>query len=270
MNHRDTKSASTKPMDAPTALEEVLLRGLPQVQSIARGIHHRLPSHVPLDDLIQAGILGLIDAFYKFDLAKHVMLKSYARFRIRGAILDSLREMDWGPRRLRRQARQVERARHTLHARLGRIPGEEDLADEMNMSLQAFQRLKSALHGLSISNLESELADARTDREVNKSLSAAIEMDPFSICFLGEMKLLIERAQEKFNDNERRTLNLHYFKEYTLREVGMALGVGESRASQIHSKALNHLRESLGKILRSRKRDATETNDVYADPNKPD
>src|SRR5260221_2386485 len=111
MNHEDSKSGSIKPIGTSTELEQVLLDQLPQVRSIARGIHNRLPQQVPIEDLIQAGILGLIDAFHKFDPTNHVQLICYARFRIRGAILDSLREMDWGPRNLRQQARRIEEAR---------------------------------------------------------------------------------------------------------------------------------------------------------------
>ena len=262
MNNENTKFAAIEPESPPNGLEQVLLDGLPQVRSIARGIHYHLPSQVPLDDLIQAGILGLMDAFHKFNPAKHVQLKSYAKFRIRGAILDSLREMDWGPRCLRWQARRIEKARHMLHVRLGRVPGEEDIAGEMNMSLETFQRLEGELHGLGLCSLDSESLETQTGKKLDKYLPATTEMDPFSICFRSEMKFLIQTALDDFNKSECQVLTLYYLKELTMKEVGRSLGVGESRVSQIHSEALIRLREKLGKMLRIRKQSAAETHGV--------
>lgn len=118
--------------------ERLLLEHLPQVKYIARRIHGRLPAQVPLDDLIHAGVVGLIDAVEKFDPGKNVQLKSYAKFRIRGAILDSLREMDWSPRHLRRQARRIEEAHRDLKLRLGRAATEQELARELGMILNDF------------------------------------------------------------------------------------------------------------------------------------
>ncbi len=262
MKHKGTKVAVIEPAGAPTGLEQVFLEGLPQVRFIARGIHHRLPSHVPLDDLIQAGTLGLIDAVNKFNPTKHVPLKSYAKFRIRGAILDSLREMDWGSRHLRGQGRRVEAARQALHLRLGRVPDEEELAGEMHMTVEKFQRLDGVLHGLGLSTLDSESLDTQSGEMVDKYLPTTPEMDPFSICFRGEMKSHIERAQDGLNESERLVLSLYYIKEFTMKEVGRALGVGESRVSQIHSKAILYLRETLGKILRTRKQNGIEKDGV--------
>src|SRR5882724_13567028 len=115
--------------------ERLLMDQLPQVRYLARRIHERLPRHVPFEDLIHAGVVGLIDAFNKFDHSKKVQFGSYAKFRIRGAILDSLREMDWGPRDLRRQSRVIEDAHHKLRLELGRQPSETELARELGMPL---------------------------------------------------------------------------------------------------------------------------------------
>src|SRR5215475_12894805 len=120
----DLQSAATDTAERNRLLEE----NLPEVRYIARRIHDRLPSHVSFEDLVHAGILGLIDAVDKFDPSKNVQLKSYARFRIRGAILDSLRQLDWSPRHLRRQARRIEEANRQLSAELGHSPSETELA----------------------------------------------------------------------------------------------------------------------------------------------
>src|SRR6202035_5827274 len=121
--------------------ERLLTDQLPQVRYIARRIHERLPPHVQLEDLVHAGVVGLIDALQKYDASKHVQFGSYAKFRIRGAILDSLREMDWSPRDLRRKARRIEEAHNTLRSRLGRNPSEPELAAELGIDLRGLQLL---------------------------------------------------------------------------------------------------------------------------------
>src|SRR6185369_12390908 len=128
--------------------ESLLLEQLPQVRYIARRIHERLPQHVPLEDLVHSGVLGLIDALNKFDACKHVQFASYAKHRIRGAILDSLRELDWGPRELRRKARMVEQAHAKLGTELGRAPNEQEIARELGMELSELQHLLGEIDSL--------------------------------------------------------------------------------------------------------------------------
>jgi RNA polymerase sigma factor for flagellar operon FliA len=130
--------------------ERVLLEHLPIVRFLARRIHERLPQHVDIEDLVSAGVVGLMDAFSKFDPAKKVQFRSYAQFRIRGAILDSLRTLDWSPRELRRKGRAVEEAIRVLTARLGRPPGEAEVAQEMGLGLEEYQQLLGDLKGLEI------------------------------------------------------------------------------------------------------------------------
>src|SRR6478736_2856863 len=130
--------------------ERLLVEQLPQVRYIARRIHDRLPRHVPLEDLVHAGVLGLIDALQKFDHSKHVQFGSYAKFRIRGAILDSLREMDWSPRDLRRQSRRLEEAHDKLRLELGRHPNEPELAKELGIGLPDLQKLLGDISSLEI------------------------------------------------------------------------------------------------------------------------
>jgi len=127
--------------------DRLLLEHLPTVRYIARRIHERLPQHVELDDLISAGVVGLIDAFAKFDHGKKVQFKSYAQFRIRGAILDSLRTLDWSPRELRRKGRAVEEAIRAVTQRLGRAPVEQEIAGEMELSLEEYQNCWVILRG---------------------------------------------------------------------------------------------------------------------------
>jgi len=139
--------------------EKLLLDHLPHVQYVARRIHTRLPPQVLLEDLVHAGILGLMDAVRKYDPSKNVQLKHYAEFRIRGAILDSLRLVDWSPRALRRQARRLEQAISCCKARLGRDPSEVEIAAELEVSLDSLQHLRGDLRGLDIESLQSSAED---------------------------------------------------------------------------------------------------------------
>jgi RNA polymerase sigma factor for flagellar operon FliA len=239
--------------------EQLLLEHLPQVKYIARRIHDRLPAQVPLDDLIHAGVVGLIDAVEKFDPNKNVQLKSYAKFRIRGAILDSLREMDWSPRHLRRQARRVEDAHRDLKLRLGRVATEPELARELEMSLVDFQHLLGELRGLDLGSLQAESLDPQSDEDLVSFHPCGTERDPFFLCLQGELQSHITAALEDLDQKERQVVNLYYLEELTMKEVGAVLGVGESRISQIHSAAMIRLRARLEGILESQQNVAFET-----------
>src|ERR1700683_4100459 len=144
------------PMLAERERERMMLEQMPTVRWIARRIHERLPQHVDLEDLVSAGTVGLLDALSKFDAGKKVQFRSYAQFRIRGAILDSLRTLDWSPRELRRKGRAVEEAIRVLTARLGHAPGEAEVAEEMAIGLDEYQQLLGELKGLEIGTLHVE------------------------------------------------------------------------------------------------------------------
>jgi len=236
----------------PQERERLLLEHLPQVRYLARRIHDRLPAQVPLEDLIHAGVVGLIDAVDKFDQSKNVPLKSYAKFRIRGAIVDSLRELDWSPRRLRREARRVEEAHRVLKLRLGRVPGEPELAAELGMTLAQFQHLLGELRGLDLGSLQPESTDAKSEKEAIDYRASAAGKNPFTQCLQAEMKTLIAGALEELNEKEKQVVTLYYLEELTMKEVGAIVGVKESRVSQIHSVALIRLRARLEELMASR------------------
>jgi RNA polymerase sigma factor (sigma-70 family) len=146
--------------------ERVLLEHLPIVRFLARRIHERLPQHVDIEDLVSAGVVGLMDAFSKFDPAKKVQFRSYAQFRIRGAILDSLRTLDWSPRELRRKGRAVEEAIRVLTARMGHAPDEAEVAAEMALALEEYQQLLGDLKGLEIGTLHMERNEDSGEEEL--------------------------------------------------------------------------------------------------------
>lgn len=228
--------------------ERLLEEQLPQVRYIARRIHERLPRHVPFEDLVHAGVLGLIDALHKYDQGKHVQFGSYAKFRIRGAILDSLREMDWGPRDLRRKARRIEEAHAKLRAQLGRNPSEPELAQELGMDLRDLQTLLGEIDGLEVGSLRVESPRDGKEEDLCEYLPDDPEDTPLFQCMRSEMKEILARAIAELPEKERQVLALYYFEELTMKEVGAVLGVGESRVSQIHSIAVVRLRARMNEL----------------------
>ena len=224
--------------------DRLLLEHLPTVRYLARRIHERLPQHVDLDDLVSAGVVGLIDAFSKFDHSKKVQFKSYAQFRVRGAILDSLRTLDWSPRELRRKGRAVEEAIRTTTQRLSRAPNDLEIALEMKLSLTEYQGLLGELKGLEIGSLHVERQEDSGDEELSY-VPGPVEDDPLFRCLKGEMKQRLTDAIEELPEKERLVLTLYYYEELTMKEIGLTLGVVESRVSQIHSSAVVRLRSAL-------------------------
>jgi RNA polymerase sigma factor for flagellar operon FliA len=225
--------------------ERILMEQLPQVRYIARRIHERLPRHVPFEDLVHAGVVGLIDALNKFDMAKQVQFSSYAKFRIRGAILDSLRELDWSPRELRRKGRLVDSTYCQLSGKLGRAPTENEIAHEMGIDLKEMQSLLAELDGLELGSLRIESSRDGKEEDLTDYIPSKPEDTPFFDCLRSEMKHLLAEAIAELPEKEQKVLALYYYEELTMKEVGAALGIGESRVSQIHSLAMVRLRARL-------------------------
>ena len=238
-------SGVVSPLSWAQERDRLLLEHLPTVRYIARRIHERLPQHVDLDDLVSAGMVGLIDAFSKFDHSKKVQFKSYAQFRVRGAILDSLRMLDWSPRELRRKGRAVEEAIRALTQRFGRAPQEQEIATELSVGLDEYQRLLGELKGLEIGSLHIERSEDSGDEEL-AYIPGSPEEDPLFLCMKGEMRQRLVEAIDDLPEKERMVLTLYYYEELTMKEIGLTLGVVESRVSQIHSAAVVRLRAALG------------------------
>ena len=238
--------------------EKLLLEHLPIVRFLARRIHERLPQHVDIEDLVSAGVVGLMDAFAKFDPRKKVQFRSYAQFRIRGAILDSLRTLDWSPRDLRRKGRAAEEAVRILTARFGRSPCETEVAAEMSLDLEEYQSLLGDLKGLEIGTLHVEHNEDSGEEEM-AYIPGRPEEDPLFCCLRGELQEKLTGAIDRLPERERLVMTLYYFEELTMREIGLALGVVESRVSQIHTSAVLHLRVALQDIGAQRRARQTST-----------
>jgi RNA polymerase sigma factor for flagellar operon FliA len=224
--------------------ERVMVEHLLIVRVVARRIHERLPEHVPIEDLYSAGVLGLLDAFGRFDPSKKVPFRTYAQFRIRGAILDSLRTLDWSPRDLRRKGRAVEQAIQTLIAEFQRSPTDIEIAEKLNIPLADYQQLLAELKGLEIGTLHSRRPDDLDEEEL-AYIPSRPEDDPLFRYLDAEMRERLIKAIDDLPERERLVLTLYYYEETTMKEIGLILGVLEPRVSQIHVSAVRHLRARL-------------------------
>ena len=236
--------------------DQLILQELPMVRYIAKRIHDRLPPSVLLDDLIHTGILGLMEAIQHYDPGKHVDLGAYAKHRIRGAILDSLRDLDWGSRQLRRKGRELDEARDRLQAKLGRTAEEMELAKEAGFGVDELRQLQENLLRLVLSTIHEQEVDSEKGESLEQQPASA-EFDPFSVCLRGEVQELLQEAIGELPERERQGLALYYYEELTMKEVGMVLGVGEARVSQLHTAATLRLRGFLEGTMASRREPLT-------------
>jgi len=232
--------------------QELLLRHLPQVHFVARRIHRRVPPQVLIEDLVNAGVIGLLDAVKKFDASRNVKFRHYAEFRIRGAILDSLREVDWRPRVLRRQARDLTQAISDCRARFGRNPTELEIADALKVGLLDLQHLLGELRGLDLGSLHDDSGETPGAQKVLQYRASKKGDDPYQQTLNFEMTYLLSEAVAELPDREREVVTLYHLDELTMKEVGVVLGIGESRVSQVHATALMHLRTQLYTRLRTK------------------
>jgi len=228
--------------------ERLILHYSPLVKYVAGRVGIGLPPNVDQADCVSYGIFGLIDAIEKFDLDRGIRFEPYAIRRIRGAILDELRALDWIPRSVRAKAKAVERAYASLWGRLRRTPSEAEIAEEMGVSLadlhQTFAQL-SLVNVMALDELLSTGADRPGAVSLGDTLEDADAEDPVAIFESREMRQRLSGAIATLPDRERTVVTLYYFERLTLAEIGQVLGVSESRVSQIHTRAMLQLRARL-------------------------
>jgi len=230
--------------------ESLILEHMPQIKYIAQRISTKLPSHVELNDLVGTGVLGLLDAIEKFDPNRGVKFKTYAELRIKGAILDSLRNLDWAPRSLRKKSKDLEKIYHDLEQRLGRPATDKEICEVMEISLEEFYELVDQIKGLNLGSFQ-EIAgqeDEKNGDPLVKYVPDAPQMDPFFMFQKSEVKGILGTAIDTLPKKERLVISLYYFDELTMKEIGKVLGVNESRVSQLHTKAMLRLRSKLRKM----------------------
>jgi len=226
--------------------ERLILEHMPQVRLIARRIHDRLPESVIVEDLISTGILGLIAAIDRFDPRHNVKLKTYAAYKIRGAILDSLRGLDWAPRKQRKRTKQIEAAICTVEQRLHRTPTEEETAAELNLTIDEYHCWLVDIRGVNLGSFETVSGDEE-GRDLLKYISDDEENWPSRLLERAERQRLVVGAIEKMPCPERLLLSLYYHEELTLREIAKVVNLHESRVSQLKSQAILRLRSYIEK-----------------------
>src|SRR5438876_11693220 len=229
--------------------EEVLRRHLPLVRRVVQRLAARKPPHIELDDLVSWGIVGLLDAIGKYDPKKEAAFSTYAQFRIRGAILDHLRSLDWVPRSVRQKASLIEKVSRQLEGTLGRPPLEEEIASELGVSLDAYQELLTKVGEMRLFSLEDLGFGGGEERF---SFERAIEegdADPLGTLLTRERVAIVTEAIRRLPERERTVVTLYYHEELTLKEVAGVLGLTESRVSQLHSQAVLRMKGYLRELF---------------------
>jgi RNA polymerase sigma factor for flagellar operon FliA len=228
--------------------DQLILKELPQVYYIARRVFERLPQHVVFEDLVHAGVVGLIEAVGSFDASKSVPFSAFAKFRIRGAILDSLRELDWGSRPLRRKGRRLEEAITTLSAKLGRHPEEDEIAAEMGVTIDKLHELALRLDGLMLVGQQVNSLFDRSGKQDLIESAPSHDENPYDLCLRTEVKERLAEAIGMLSEKEQLIISLYYREELTMKEIAKVVQLGESRVSQIHALAIPKLRAALQKV----------------------
>ena len=225
--------------------EQIIKDYVPLVKFVAHRIASRLPSHVELDDLINSGILGLMDAIEKFEPARNIKFKTYAELRIKGAILDGLRDLDWVPRSLRRKKKDIEGAYHMLEQQMGRAATDEEVAGHLGVPLEELHKNLDELKGVTLGTFVEVGEDGEGESLISFVPDPDAE-DPHQIFQSSEIKDILRDAMEVLPKKEKFVVQLYYFDELTMKEIGTLLNITESRVSQLHTKAMLRLR---GKLL---------------------
>ena len=231
----------------PKIRETFIKQYAPLVKYVAGKVAVGMPSNVEFDDLVGYGVFGLLDAIDKFDPDKNVKFKTYAVTRIRGAIFDELRSIDWVPRSIRQKTREVEEAIGTLEARLGRTATDQEIAGAMGMGQDEYAKTMMKISGTSILSIHEVWysGDENDKVSIGDSIESPSSLNPEVIAERDEIRRVIVEAINELPDNEKKILVLYYFEDLTLKEIGQVLGVTESRVSQLHTKAILRLRTRL-------------------------
>ena len=226
-----------------TKRDRVVLEHLPLVKAIAVRVHENLPVHVDLDDLVHAGILGLFDAATKYDPDKMVTFSSYAKHRIKGAILDSLRQLDWASRDLRRRHKQVEAVTRDLTATLQRAPTEAEVAQKLGVDVDRWRQMAVDLRNVGLISASTRSGD-HEDLPA-PDFPSKPETQPDRMCARQEMREVLTTAIHTLPERYQKVVFLYYTNEMTMKEIGGVLGINESRVSQIHKTALERMHHAL-------------------------
>jgi RNA polymerase sigma factor for flagellar operon FliA len=236
-------SSAATPALAESERDRLVLHHLPLVRAIAVRVYENLPVHVELDDLVHAGILGLFDAALKYDDNKQVTFQSYAKHRIKGAVLDSLRDMDWASRDLRKRHKRLEEITRELANAMERNPTEQEIAEKMGMDIDRWRQVAVELRMVGLLSASSRTAE--DDNQNTPEFPAAPDLNPDVLTGKRELKGVLSTAMQNLPDRYQTVIRLYYSGDKTMKEIGDSLGINESRVSQIHRAALEKMAENL-------------------------
>lgn len=238
-----TPSVSTRRRKVSNAVRDrIVLDHLPLVKAIAVRVHENLPVHVDLDDLVHAGVLGLFDAATKYNPEKQVVFHSYAKYRIKGAILDSLRQLDWASRDLRKRQKLVDAITRELTEKLQRAPHEAEIAEKLGVGVDRWRRMVLELRTVGLMSASSYSSDRES---AAPEFPAARDSHPDNMCAHEQLRQVLEVAVKTLPERYQKVVMLYYTKEMTMKEIGGIMGINESRVSQIHKTALEKMAAAL-------------------------
>jgi len=223
--------------------ERIIREFLPKIKALAVSLSYQLPKNVSIDDLIQEGLMGLLSSFENYDPSKGASFSTYALKRIKGAMLDYLRKLDWVPRNLRKKMKELEEAVLILEDKLGKIPDDKELAEYLNMEEGEVRKIRNELVRRQLLSLDSYIFE--DDESVHVELVQSNEKSPDVIYEKEELREKLKEAIEQLSERERLVLALYYVEELNFKEIGKILGVSESRISQIHSSVISKLKRLL-------------------------
>lgn len=229
--------------------EDLIKSYLPLVKKVVHRLSGRLPRDIDLREMLNSGIIGLVDALEKYDPRHETNFSTYAQFRIRGAILDSFRSQDWLPRSLRFKSHKIEQAYHAIEQKLGRPATDEEVAKEVGLNTDDLQKLLGEVGSIVMLSFEELGFGHGEERFQADEWLASKGQDPLAKLLSGEKVGLIARALDRLPEKERLVISLYFYEELNLKEIGEILGVTESRASQIRSRALIRLKNYLKKAV---------------------
>jgi RNA polymerase sigma factor FliA len=231
------KTAQISQTAAKTARRNrMVIEHLPLAKAVAIRMYQNLPVHIDLDDLVHAGVLGLFDAATKFNPEKQVAFSTYAKHRIKGAILDSLRQLDWASRDLRRRHKQMEAATRELQATLQRTPTESEIALKLGVDVDRWRQMTVDLRNVGLISASSRVPEH--DDLPAPDFPSKPETHPDNMCSQGQLRSVLGVAMKTLPERYQKVVFLYYTNEMTMKEIGGILGVNESRVSQIHKSAL--------------------------------
>ena len=260
---RETSALLKKYKEEPSKLtsqqkDKLIMEYAPLIKFIAQKIAIRLPSNIELDDLISSGVIGLMDALDKYDPSRDNKFKTYAEFRIRGAILDELRAQDWVPRSVRDKAKLLDRTMIELESETGRTPTEEEISSKLNISLEEFHSLVNQVRPVSLLSIDEHASFSSVDKKSILNLLEGCKLNnPFNQLNIKSVKDVVTKAIEDLPERQRLVLSLYYYEDLNLKEIGKVLRVTESRVSQLHAQAISRLRAKLAQYFQETELEAS-------------